>query len=120
MIGTYKDLKVWQKSMELVKEIYIITSLFPKDEIFGLTSQMRRCAVSVPSNIAEGAGRNSDKEFCHFLSVAHGSFYELETQLIVSQRLELIDKTISDELCAKINEVQKMSYNLQSKLKAEI
>ena len=116
----YKQLKVWSKSIDLVVDIYKATSEFPKEEKYGLISQMRRCAVSVPSNIAEGAGRNSDKEFCHFLSVAHGSFYELETQLIVSQRLELIDKTISDELCAKINEVQKMSYNLQSKLKAEI
>ncbi len=112
----YKQLKVWNKAIDLVVDVYKATGDFPKEEKYGLISQMRRCAVSIPSNIAEGAGRNSDKEFCHFLSVAHGSSYELETQLIVSQRLELIDGNTSDELCARINEVQKMSYNLQSKL----
>lgn len=112
----YKQLKVWNKAIDLVVDVYKATGDFPKEEKYGLISQMRRCAVSIPSNIAEGAGRNSDKEFCHFLSIAHGSSYELETQLIVSQRLELIDSTISDALCAKINEVQKMSYNLQTKL----
>ncbi|MBS1593187.1 MAG: four helix bundle protein [Bacteroidetes bacterium] len=115
----YKQLKVWNKAIDLVVDVYKATGDFPKEEKYGLISQMRRCAVSIPSNIAEGAGRNSDKEFCHFLSIAHGSSYELETQLIVSQRLELIDSTSSDALCARINEVQKMSYNLQSKLNSQ-
>ncbi len=86
----YKQLKVWNKSIDLVVDVYKATGDFPKEEKYGLISQMRRSAVSIPSNIAEGAGRNSDKEFCHFLAVAHGSSYELETQVIVSERLELI------------------------------
>jgi four helix bundle protein len=113
----YKQLKVWNKSIDLVVDVYKATGDFPKEEKYGLISQMRRSAVSIPSNIAEGAGRNSDKEFCHFLAVAHGSSYELETQVIVSERLELINKAICSELCEKINEVQKMSYSLQAKLK---
>jgi four helix bundle protein len=115
----YKQLKVWDKAIDLVVDIYKATAGFPNEEKYGLTSQMRRSAVSIPSNIAEGAGRNSDKEFCHFLAVAHGSSYELETQVIVSERLNLINKEICDDLCNKIMEVQKMSYNLQSKLKTE-
>ncbi|MBS1686697.1 MAG: four helix bundle protein [Bacteroidetes bacterium] len=112
----YKQLKVWSKAIDLVVDIYRATSAFPTEEKYGLISQMRRCAVSIPSNIAEGAGRNFDKEFCHFLSIAHGSSYELETQLIVSERLELLSKETTETLCNKINEVQKMNYNLQSKL----
>ena len=115
----YKQLKVWDKAIDLVVDVYKATSEFPKEEKYGLTSQMRRSAVSVPSNIAEGAGRNSDKEFCHFLAIAHGSSYELETQDIVSERLNLINKETCDDLCNKIIEVQKMNYNLQSKIKAE-
>jgi four helix bundle protein len=115
----YKQLKIWNKSIDLVVDIYNATVEFPKEEKYGLISQMRRSAVSIPSNIAEGAGRNSDKEFCHFLAVSHGSSYELETQVIVSERLNLINKEISDDLCEKINEVQKMSYHLQAKLKVE-
>ena len=115
----YKQLKIWNKSIDLVVDIYKATGEFPKEEKYGLISQMRRSAVSIPSNIAEGAGRNSDKEFCHFLTISHGSSYELETQVIVSERLKLIDKQICDDLCVKINEVQKMSYHLQAKLKTE-
>jgi len=115
----YKQLKVWDKSIDLVVATYKTTADFPKEEKYGLISQMRRSAISIPSNIAEGAGRNSDKEFTHFLSVAQGSSYELETQLVVSERLSLIDKETCDNLCEKINEVQKMNYNLQSKLKVE-
>ncbi|MBN2721567.1 MAG: four helix bundle protein [Campylobacterales bacterium] len=79
--NSYRDLLVWQKSMELTKQVYMITKDFPKDEIYGLTSQIRRCAVSIPSNIAEGRGRNSDKEFIRFLQISLGSLYELQTQL---------------------------------------
>jgi four helix bundle protein len=116
----YKQLKVWNKSIDLVVDIYEATSEFPKEEKYGLISQMRRSAVSIPSNIAEGAGRNSDKEFCHFLAISHGSSNELETQVIVSKRLGLIDNLLCDGLCEKINEVQKMSYNLQTKLNPDI
>lgn len=116
----YKDLKVWSKSIELVVDVYRATAEFPKEEKYGLISQMRRSAVSVSSNIAEGAGRNSDKEFCHFLSNAHGSTYELETQVIVSEKLALISTELRDDLCRKINEVQKMNYNLQVKINPEL
>lgn len=104
----------------MVVDVYKATAEFPKEEKYGLISQMRRSAVSIPSNIAEGAGRNSDKEFCHFLSNAHGSSFELETQIIVSQKLELITQDTSNELCAKVNEVQRMNYTLQQKLNPDI
>lgn len=84
---SHKELKVWQKGIELVKSIYEITKSFPANEQFGLTSQMRRTAVSIPSNIAEGCGRNSNKELTHFLYIALGSAAELETQLIISHDL---------------------------------
>ena len=116
----YKQLKVWEKAIDLVVDIYKATADFPKEEKYGLISQMRRSAVSVPSNIAEGAGRNSDKEFCHFLSNAHGSSFELETQVIVSNKLDLLNNSICDELCEKINEVQRMNYTLQQKLNPEM
>ena len=80
MGNSYRDLVVWQKSMELTKKIYTITKDFPKEEVYGLTSQIRRSAVSIPSNIAEGKGRNSDKEFVRFLQISLGSLYELQTQ----------------------------------------
>ena len=115
----YRQLKVWQKAIDLVVDIYEVTAEFPKEEKYGLVSQMRRSAVSIPSNIAEGAGRNSDKEFCHFLSNAQGSNYELETQMIVSERLNLINKDLCNQVCNKITEVQKMNYSLQQKLNPE-
>jgi len=89
---SHKDLKVWQKGIELVKVIYDITKTFPSNEQFGLTSQIRRCSVSIPSNIAEGCGRNSDKELIHFLYIALGSASELETQIIISQELGFFGK----------------------------
>ncbi|MBS1625027.1 MAG: four helix bundle protein [Bacteroidetes bacterium] len=112
----YKDLKVWQKSLDLVVEVYKATADYPKDERFGLISQTQRCAVSIPSNIAEGAGRNSDKEFVQFLAISNGSSYELETQVLVAERLSFISKEKSDALCEKLDEIQKMNYNLQRSL----
>ena len=84
---TYKDLIVWQKSIELVKEVYLVTEQFPKEEIFGLVSQMRRAAVSISSNIAEGKLRSTDAQFKQFLSIAYGSGAELETQIFIAQSL---------------------------------
>lgn len=86
----FKELKVWQIGMELVVQVYRATADFPKHEVYGLASQMRRCAVSIPSNIAEGASRNSDKEFMQFLYIANGSLSELDTQLIISHKLGYI------------------------------
>jgi len=88
----HHDLRVWQGAMDLVEEIYKITALFPKDELYALTNQMRRAAVSVPSNIAEGAARNGSKEFLYFLSIARGSLSELETQLQIAVRLGYMKK----------------------------
>ena len=88
----HHDLRVWQRAMDLVEEIYKITALFPKDELYALTNQMRRAAVSVPSNIAEGAARNGSKEFLYFLSIARGSLSELETQLQIAVRLGYMKK----------------------------
>lgn len=112
-----KELIIWNKAIELGTEVYAATSNFPSEEKFGLTSQIRRSAVSVPSNIAEGAGRNSDNEFCHFLGVSNGSSYELQTQLIISRNLGLVDDAKVDPLLDKITEVQKMNYTFQKKLK---
>lgn len=86
-MGTHEDLDVWKLSMDLVIDIYSVTKNFPADEKFGLTSQLRRAAVSVPSNIAEGAARKSDKEYIQFLYIALGSIAEIETQLLISTRL---------------------------------
>lgn len=111
-----EDLKIWQKSIELAKQVYKVVADLPADEKYGLTSQIKRCAVSIASNIAEGAGRNSNKEFKHFLSIANGSSYELHTQLILTSELNLIEKYKVDELLSLIIEVQKMNYSFQKSL----
>lgn len=116
----YKELKVWQKSIELVTDIYNLTAKFPDKERFGLISQINRASVSIPSNIAEGAGRNSIKEFLHFLSIAHASSYETETQLIISKNLNYLTITELDVLTGKLNEWQKMSYSFQAKLRSSL
>ncbi len=97
----YKELDIWVQSRKLVKTVYVLTKSFPKDEQFSLTSQMRRCVVSVPSNIAEGCGRQSNKETIHFLHIARGSLFELETQLILADDLNYISsdlKTVLEEI----------------------
>ena len=88
----HQRLELWQQSMLLVKEVYAATARFPKEELFGLVSQMRRAATSIPSNIAEGAARNGDKEYLHFLSIARGSLSELDTQIQIAQMLEYLPK----------------------------
>ena len=87
----FKELKVWQKAIELVTETYLKTQNFPKEEIYGLTSQIRRCAVSIPSNIAEGCGRKTNKDFSNFLGISLGSSFEFETQLIICKNLNFIN-----------------------------
>lgn len=111
-----EDLKIWQKSIELAKQVYNVVADLPADEKYGLTSQIKRCSVSIASNIAEGAGRNSNKEFKHFLSMANGSSYELHTQLILTSELNLIEKYKVDELLRLITEIQKMNYSFQKTL----
>lgn len=98
MMKTHKDLDAWKNAIELVVAIYSLTKSYPKEELFGLMSQMRRAAVSIPSNIAEGAGRNHDKEFQQFLYIALGSVAELDTQLLLSERLEYVTRSEFEEL----------------------
>ncbi|MGK0286095.1 MAG: four helix bundle protein [Salibacteraceae bacterium] len=108
---THKDLEVWKRSIDLVVSIYDLTKVFPDGEKYGLTSQMRRAAVSIPSNISEGAGRSSTKEFIRFLDIATGSLSELETQLIIVIRLGFIKKqNLLDE---EIIIIQKMLFKLK-------
>ena len=116
--NSYRDLIVWQKAMDLTKKVYQITKMFPKDEMYGLTSQIRRCSVSVPSNIAEGRGRNSDKEFIRFLNISLGSLYELQTQL----ELALAFKYISnfDEINDLSIEIEKMLNSLINSKKQKV
>ncbi|MCF7911906.1 MAG: four helix bundle protein [Candidatus Cloacimonetes bacterium] len=104
----HKDLDVWKNSIELVKSIYIITKTFPKEELYGLTSQIRRCAVSIPSNISEGAARSSSKDYIRFLYIAAGSLAELDTQLIISKELNYISKEKFDELEVSLDSIAKM------------
>ncbi len=98
MSGTYEDLTAWQKAMELVVTVYRVTRTFPKEEMYGLASQLRRAAVSIPSNIAEGKGRFSDKELLQFLSNSRGSAYELQTQIALAHRLGYISDSESRQL----------------------
>lgn len=108
----YKELFVWQKGRELVKYIYHLTRKFPKEEIYGLTSQIRRSSVSIPSNIAEGSGHFSNKEFSRFLEIAYASSCELDTQIILSFDLEFIPEEELNEFTSKIVEIQKMLTGL--------
>ena len=102
--------------MDLVEDIYKLTASFPTEEKFGIVSQMTRAAVSIPSNIAEGAGRNSDKDFAHFISIAIGSLYELNTQIVLSERLGYINQIQSQELQKKLDNLQRKSVSFKSKL----
>ena len=111
----YKDLIVWNKSIELVSMIYTLTTNYPEKEKFGLISQINRCAVSIPSNIAEGAGRNSQKDFSNFLGIATGSSYELETQIIISSKLGYISTEKANQVLSLIEEIQKMLFSLKKK-----
>jgi four helix bundle protein len=110
------ELKIWNKAIDLAVDVYKATSTYPVDERFGLTSQLRRASVSIPSNIAEGAGRNSKKEFCNFLGIANGSSYEVQTQLVISNKLNLLNDELLSSLLAQIQELQKMNYSFQQML----
>lgn len=113
-IRTHKDLDVWNKSMELAEEIYQLTKGFPREERFGLTSQIRRSAISIPSNIAEGAARSSKREFIQFLYVAMGSLSEVETQLLLAKRLTFLSGA---DIFIKIESIRRMLLGLIRHLK---
>lgn len=112
----FEDLKIWQKAMNVVENCYKETVNFPKEEKYNLTSQIRRSAVSIPSNISEGAGRNSSGEFKQFLGIANGSSFELLTQLYLSERLNLLSNEKIKPIVTEILEVCKMNYSLQKSL----
>jgi four helix bundle protein len=114
---SFRDLLVWQKGVQLTVLVYQLSKTFPREEIYGLTSQMRRCAVSIPSNIAEGAGRLNTPEYRHFLGIARGSSFELQTQLIIAKELGFGDVeqiAVADSLC---NDVGKMLFGTIRALK---
>ena len=115
-IQSHRDLIAWQKSMDLVETVYQLTKLFPDEEKFGLTSQLRRCIVSVPSNIAEGHGRGSRKDYAQFVSIAKGSLMEAETQLLIAVRLGYLESSRIEEVISLIREIEKMLSTLRRKL----
>ncbi len=118
MVRTHKDLDVWKKAIEFVTEIYSITTSFPKSELYGLTSQIRRAAVSIPSNIAEGATRHHKTEFKQFLYIALASAAEVDTQLIIAQNLRFIKKEVLEKLQGELNSISKMIQGLLRSIKS--
>lgn len=116
-MNSYKELIVWQKSIELSKKIYSLTERFPKSEVFGIANQMRRAVVSIPSNIAEGYARGHRKEYLQFLSVAFGSGAELETQILIAKELNFIKEIECKEISSLLGEIMKMLNKLISSLK---
>ena len=115
-MNSYKDLKVWEKSVSLAIEVYRITEHFPKEEIYGLTSQMRRAAVSIPSNIAEGRNRGTRKDFCNFLRIALGSCAELSTQIEIAKKLPKTSELNYVDIESILTEIMKMLYTIVKKL----
>lgn len=115
-IHNFKELQVWQKAMDLAVFTYRLTGFFPKEERYGLISQIQRCVVSVPSNIAEGSGRVSKKEFQHFISIAMGSSFELETQVILAFRFNYIKEEQLTDFEKLVTPVQKMCFGLYNSL----
>ncbi len=118
MIKSYRDLEVWQKSIQLVKKIYLITRTFPKEEMYGLINQMRRAAVSIASNIAEGKTRQTKKEYIQFLYITLGSASELETQIIISKELNYIDEKTESDLLENADHISRMTRNLIKSLRS--
>ena len=112
----YKKLMVWQDAVDFSVKLYHATKTFPADERFGLISQLRRASVSIPSNIAEGAGRNSRKSFAGFLDVSLGSSFELETQLLISKKVGYLTEVVFDELMRELSRIQKMIVSFRKRL----
>jgi four helix bundle protein len=116
-MNTFREIKVWQKAMNFVTKLYKNTRSFPQEELFGLTSQMRRCAVSMPSNIVEGFGRKSTNEFKRFLQISMGSLFELQTQLEISKNLDFLDETTFKELLQDSREIEVMLSSFINSIK---
>jgi four helix bundle protein len=115
----FKELKVWQKAVDLAVKIYTVSKSFPSEEKFGLVSQMRRAGVSVPSNIAEGCAKSSSKSFVNSLEVSLGESFELETQMIISERVGILDPEIAREMESDLSEVQRMIMGLKISLESK-
>ncbi len=115
-INNFRDLDIWKNGIILVKGIYRVTEAFPRDEMYGLSSQMRRAAISVPSNVSEGFRRRHPKEFKHFLSITLGSLAELETQIVIAHELDYLDKQNYDEIIKLIDYISRMITSLYKKL----
>lgn len=116
-IKTFRDLLVWQKSMALVTEVYRASATFPSDERFGLTSQLRRCVVSIPSNIAEGFGRDSTNDYLRFLGIAKGSLFEAQTQIEIGRNLKFIEESRFGILLEQAREIERMLTSMIRKLR---
>ena len=116
----FKELKIWQKAIDLAEDTYKLLADYPEFEKYGLISQMRRSVTSIPSNIAEGSGRGTSRDFRRFLAISLGSAFELETQLILSERFGFISKTSLEEFSVKLHELQKMIYGFRKSLKKTI
>jgi four helix bundle protein len=119
-ISSFRELRAWQLGMDLTERIYLLTDSFPKTETYGLTSQIWRSAISVPSNLAEGHGRDSTKEFLHFIAIAFGSICELETQILLSNRLKYIANDDVEKTLAALTETSKTIRGLQKALKSKL
>lgn len=116
-IKTFRDLMVWQKSMALVTDVYRASASFPSDERFGLTSQLRRCVVSIPSNIAEGFGRDTTNDYLRFLGIAKGSLFEAQTQIEIGRNLKFIEESRFTALLESAREIERMLTSMIRKLK---
>ena len=115
-IRNFKDLEIWQRGVDLATSVYSVTKAFPKEEMYGLTSQMRRAAVSVPSNIAEGFNRRSNRDYSRFLYIALGSLAEMETQTRIARNLDFMASSAAEALIKEIDEIQRMTRNLIKRL----
>jgi len=120
MVGRYRDLVAWQKAMDLVAKIYVATAVLPQDERFGLTSQLRRAAVSIPSALAEGHARSSTREFVRYISIAMGSLAELETQLLICTKLDLMAEEAVQSLLNHCDEQSRILHGLRKSLVSKL
>ncbi|MBE0390503.1 four helix bundle protein [Flavobacterium sp. 7E] len=118
-MGTFRDLLIWQKSMALVTEIYTLSNHFPKEEIYSLTSQIRRSAISIPSNIAEGYGRNGNKDYLKFLNIAIASLFEMQTQIEIAFNLKYINQIQFNKIYEASREVERMLSAFSRKIKTD-
>ena len=118
-VRSFKDLEVWQVAIALAEAIYAATAKYPRDEMFGMTSQMRRASVSIAANIAEGWGRESTQNFINFLRIAQGSLKELETHIVISQRVKLLEALVASELQSQCDSISRMLRSLIRTLEAK-